>query len=188
MVDSMPFRAFIAIDIAPTKELLAFRAALDAVGSGLRTVGEESTHVTLKFFGDVSEDAVPGIEQCMRSAVADVKKFEVVVRGAGVFPSRSKARVVWAGLEGAEPMALMSARLEDCLEPLGYAKEGREFRPHLTLARVKDPRTSSAAAQVADGFENVEFGRQAVGEILLKKSVLSQKGPTYSTVLTVPLG
>ncbi len=184
----MPFRAFIAVDIVPTKELLEFRSALDRVGKGLKTIGEESTHVTLKFLGDVQDDQVPGIEQCMRSAAAAVKSFDVVVKGAGVFPSRNRARVVWAGLEGAEPMALMADRLENCLEPLGFPKEGREFKPHLTLARVKDMRASMPAAEVADRFSDVEFGRQAVGELLLKKSVLSQKGPTYSTVLSVPLG
>ncbi|MDD1769505.1 MAG: RNA 2',3'-cyclic phosphodiesterase [Methanomassiliicoccales archaeon] len=183
----MPFRAFIAIDISSTKELLAFHAALESVGKGLKTVGEGSTHVTLKFLGEVNEDAVRSIEECMKAASIDVKRFEVTVKGAGVFPSRSKARVVWTGMEGAEPMGLMAARLEDCLEPLGFPKEGREFRPHLTLARVKDPRMSSAAAQVADDFKDTEFGRQIVSELLLKKSVLSQKGPSYSTVLSVPL-
>jgi 2'-5' RNA ligase len=183
----MPFRAFVAIDISPSRELLAFHTALDAIGKGLKTVGEESTHVTLKFLGDVNEDAVPAIEECIKAAAFDVKPFEVTIKGAGVFPSRSKARVVWAGLEGAESMALMTSRLEDCLEPLGFPKEGREFRPHLTLARVKDPRTSSAAADVAEGFKDTEFGRQVVGELLLKRSVLSPKGPTYSTVLSVEL-
>jgi len=184
----MSFRAFIAVDISTTKELLAFHAALDAVGRGLKTVSEDSTHVTLKFLGEVNDDAVPSIEQCMKSATIGVKEFEVVLRGAGVFPSRSKARVVWAGMEGAEAMALMANRLEDCLAPLGFPKEAREFRPHLTLARVKDPRVSSAAADVAENYKGIEFGRQVVNEILLKKSVLSQKGPTYSTVLRVPLG
>lgn len=183
----MTFRAFIAIDISASKELLAFHVALDEVGKGLKTVGEESTHVTLKFLGDVDENAVPAIEECMKAAAFGVKPFEVSVKGAGVFPTKSKARVVWAGLEGAEPMAVMADRLEGCLESLGFPKEGREFRPHLTLARVKDPRTSSAAAEVADRFNGIEFSRQVVGELLLKKSVLSHKGPTYSTVLSVKL-
>ncbi|MGD1060412.1 MAG: RNA 2',3'-cyclic phosphodiesterase [Methanomassiliicoccales archaeon] len=183
----MSIRAFIAVDISPTRELLSFHAALDAVGKGLKTVGEDSTHVTLKFLGEVGEDRLPSIEECMKAAAVDVRPFEVVVKGAGVFPSRSKARVVWAGLEGAEPMALMVARLEDCLELLGFPKEGRDFMPHLTLARVKDPRVSSRAAAIADGLKEVEFGRQLVSEILLKKSVLSSRGPTYSNVLSVSL-
>ena len=184
----MSFRAFVAIDITPTKDLLAFHSAFDEVGKGLKTVGEESTHVTLKFLGEVDEGRVPAIEQCMRSAAVGVKAFEVVVKGAGVFPSRSKARVVWAGLEGADAMILMAGRMEECLEPLGFPKEGREFRPHLTLARVKDPKASTRASQVADRFKETEFGRQVVAEIVLKKSVLSQRGPTYLTVLSVPLG
>jgi len=150
-------------------------------------VNVEQLHVTLKFLGPTDESLVPNIVEAMRSATKGVKPFEMSLAGSGVFPSRSNARVVWAGLEGADPLGAMAARLEDSLAVLGFHKEDRPFRPHLTMARVKDPRASLAAAEVAEEFAKVDFGSETVQSILLKKSVLSPIGPTYSTVVEVRL-
>jgi 2'-5' RNA ligase len=90
-------------------------------------------------------------------------------------------------MEGAEPLGSMASRLEAALQPLGFEPEGRPFKPHLTLARVKDPRASGAVVRLVEKYAPGEFGSVDVKSILLKKSVLSPKGPTYTTVLTSPL-
>lgn len=184
----MRFRAFIAVDIDPLPPLLDFNRELMDVGRGLKPVEMESVHITLKFLGDIDDALVPRIVECMRSSATGISPFEIRVQGSGVFPSRSNAKVVWAGLEGAEPLRLMTQRLESCLEPLGFPNEDREFKAHLTMARVKDPRASADAARVADLYKEIEFGTQPVRELRLKKSVLSPRGPTYSDVATVLLG
>lgn len=95
--------------------------------------------------------------------------------------------MVWAGLKGAEPMAHIASHLERSLEPLGFAPEAREFKAHLTLARVKDPSAATDARRIAESYSQAEFGRATITEIFLKKSVLRPQGPEYSTVLSVKL-
>ncbi|MDD1756119.1 MAG: RNA 2',3'-cyclic phosphodiesterase [Methanomassiliicoccales archaeon] len=182
----MSFRAFIAVDLAPLPALEPFLKDLMGV-RGLKPVDAANLHVTLKFLGDVEETKVKGLEAAIRASSEGVAPFEVEVVGSGVFPPRGSARVVWAGLMGAEPLASISARLEKALEPLGFAPEGRGFKPHLTLARVKDPLASSTVRSIATSYETTKFGAKGVAEVLLKRSVLRPQGPEYSTVVSVPL-
>jgi len=180
------FRAFIAVELAPLPGLEPFLRELSTV-RGLKPVDANALHVTLKFLGDVEESLVPRLGEAMRASSEGIAPFEVEVAGSGVFPPKGGARVVWAGLLGAEPMATMAARLERSLEPMGFAPEGRDFKPHLTLARVKDPAASGQARGIAESYDSMIFGVKGVTEVLLKKSVLRPQGPEYSTVLTIPL-
>ena len=181
-----PFRAFIAVDLAPLPALDAFLRELASM-KGLKPVDPTNLHVTLKFLGDTDDSLIPRIESAMRSSCEGIPPFEVEVMGSGVFPPKGSARVVWVGLKGAEPLATIASRLERSLEPLGFAPEGRAFRPHLTLARVKDPSASSRARDLAASYEPARFGAKGVSEVQLKKSVLRPQGPEYSTVVSVPL-
>ena len=183
----MAFRAFIAIEMEDTKNLSDLHRDLMNVGQGLKPVDLDQVHVTLKFLGDVAEDLVPKIQSAMESAVEGISPFQYRLRGAGSFPPRGPAKVIWVGMEDAEPMSRIAERLEEGLEPLGFAREDRPFRPHVTLARVKAPSAAFAAKQVADRYRSADFGPRNVDSIKLKKSVLTRYGPEYSTVLSVPL-
>lgn len=180
------FRAFIAVDLAPLPSLEPFLRDLARV-KGLKPVEPHALHVTLKFLGDVEEALVGSIGKTIEGSCQGIAPFQVEVTGSGTFPPKGGARVVWAGLKGAEPMATIAARLESSLEPLGFAPEGRGFKPHLTLARVKDASASNQTRAIAMDYEASAFGSKMVDEVLLKKSVLRPQGPEYSTVMSVEL-
>jgi 2'-5' RNA ligase len=55
------------------------------------------------------------------------------------------------------------------------------------LARVKDTRASGPAITLAEKYATADFGSVTVDRVLLKKSVLSPRGPTYTTILTLSL-
>jgi RNA 2',3'-cyclic 3'-phosphodiesterase len=186
-VKVMPtFRAFIAVDLAPLPSLEPFLNDLNKV-KGLRPVDPSALHVTLKFLGDVEEPIIGDIGKAIEGSCQGISPFRVEIKGSGAFPPKGGARVVWAGLEGAEALATIAARLESALEPLGFAPEGRGFKPHLTLARVKDTSASNQARAIAMNYMATAFGSKMVTEVLLKKSVLRPQGPDYSTVLTFQL-
>lgn len=180
------FRAFIAIDLAPLLGLESFLRDLTGI-NGLKPVDAANLHITLKFLGDVEESLVPRIGEVIKSCCEGIIPFQVEVVGSGVFPPKGGARVVWADLRGSEPMAIIAERLEKGLEPLGFPPEGRSFKSHLTLARVKDPKASNQARAIASTYQSTRFGSKDVTEVLLKKSVLRPQGPEYSTVLSVKL-
>jgi 2'-5' RNA ligase len=183
----MSFRAFIAVDVDRTSSMAEFHKDLMNIGPGLKPVDLGSVHITLKFLGETDESLVPKIGEAMERAVRGTPTFTIKMSKAGAFPSRPPIRVVWVGLKGAEPLAMMAKGLEEDLAAIGFSKEERPFSPHLTLARVKDPRASYAATKLVERFRDQEFGEQPINSIKLKRSVLSRAGPEYSTVLDVPL-
>ncbi|MFA5312729.1 MAG: RNA 2',3'-cyclic phosphodiesterase [Methanomassiliicoccales archaeon] len=183
----MAFRAFIAAEIVPSDRLKGLLAELGDVGQGLKPVEVENVHVTLKFLGDAEEAQVPKIVEFMGSSVAGIPPFTISLRDTGYFPPRGPARTIWVGIEGAGPIAMIAARLEESLADIGFVPEGREFKAHLTIARVKDNRGAFAAEQVTRKNRSVDFGSQLVDSIKLKRSVLGRFGPTYSDVAEVRL-
>ena len=175
------------MDIEPRPGLARFHDDLMGVGPGLKPVDLGAVHITLKFLGDTDEGLIPDIEAVMRQAVLGIPAFSLRLTNVGSFPHRPPIRVIWIGLKGAEPLARMAQMLEQGLANIGFAKEDRPFSPHLTMARVKDPRASFASEKMVERYRDQDFGEQSVSSIKLKKSVLSRSGPEYSTVLEVPL-
>ena len=93
--------------------------------------------------------------------------------------------MVWVGMYGAEPLIQIVKVLEDECARLGFEREDRPFSPHLTVGRMKDSRGTEHVKGIIERFKDHDFGVRPVKTIRLKKSVLSPKGPTYTTVAEV---
>lgn len=181
----MKFRAFIAADIEPNDTLRDILAQLRRTGANLKIVRPELLHVTLKFLGDAEEDLVDEIVTRMEDAVKDAHPFTVQLAGLGAFPSLSNIRVVWVGIEDSDILAAIAERLEDSLGGLGFERDQRGFKPHLTIARARNPAGMGAVQGILKEKAASDFGRYPIECIRLKKSVLGPQGPTYSDVREV---
>lgn len=174
-------RSFIAIEIN-NEQILAALEELRKVKADLRPVGEQNLHLTLKFLGEIQEGDVEKIHAAMCSAFDAFGAFEVSLRGIGVFPSLSYARVVWIGFEkGREKLIDMQRALDEELGKLGFGRE-KKFEPHLTIARVKSPLGKEELKKFVLARKESEFGSAAVEKIELKKSVLTPRGAIYTTL------
>jgi 2'-5' RNA ligase len=109
--------------------------------------------------------------------------FTVQIKGVGVFPSLSYPRVVWAGItEGADQLRDVFNQIEPRLRALSFAPDPKGFSPHLTIARVRSARNKPQLADFITKNASHEFGTIKAECLRLKKSALSPKGPTYSTL------
>lgn len=178
----MSFRAFIAADVEATPRLMDLKRSLGETGAQLKLVDLENIHLTLKFLGDTDESLVEEIAGIMRAAVEGVEPFTMEIRGTGVFPNPNYMKVLWVGLENAQPLVAMAKRIDSEVSRLGFKREKKGFHPHITVARVKGPRRKNQVQQILRDYQDEVFGTQEVDRIRLKKSVLSREGPTYSTV------
>jgi 2'-5' RNA ligase len=179
---NMTFRAFISVDLEPQPKLIEFWESLKGTNAPLKLVNLDIIHMTLKFLGDTEERFIEDIERIMIESIQDVRSFEVKLKGTGAFPNLNYMKVVWVGLEGAEPLISISKTLDRDISRLGFKKEKRGFQPHVTVARVKGPRNKDVLADVINDYKDVEFGVKRVDCLRLKKSVLHREGPIYSTV------
>jgi 2'-5' RNA ligase len=178
----MSFRAFISIDLARIQEVEDLIVALKNADPTLKVVDPGQIHITLKFLGETSESKVPGIVEAMREAAQGIEPFAVPLRSTGAFPSKNRIRVVWVGLNDTMPMGTMATRLDESLAQQGFDRERRPFAPHLTVARTRTETSNPSVRQIIDTNAQNDFGTVYVDRIRLKKSVLTQCGPQYSTV------
>jgi RNA 2',3'-cyclic 3'-phosphodiesterase len=148
-------------------------------------VGPDNFHLTLKFLGGVEAARLDAIAAALADAAATCGPFDLGVGDLGAFPSRTRPRVLWAGIDdGAAAAATLASRLDVVLAPLGLPPEGRAFSAHVTLGRVRAPRPNPRLAQALSGGA---FGRQRVDRLSLMRSELSPRGARYTELVAVPL-
>jgi RNA 2',3'-cyclic 3'-phosphodiesterase len=187
-------RAFIAIELTPEVKT-ALKLVQDRLKSGGRAsvkwTDPESTHLTLKFLGDVDAGMKENITSAISEASRDIHPFRLRVQGLGVFPNGRRVRVVWVGLTGdLDKLDELQIKIETNVNPLGFSTEARAFSPHLTLGRVREEAPLEERTSVGQLVANTPF---EAGEILDVKSVhlvrsqLTPRGAIYTIVSSVEL-
>ncbi|ADV64893.1 2'-5' RNA ligase [Desulfurococcus mucosus DSM 2162] len=177
-------RSFIAIEVKNRdvlRRLIEARDRVAGVGVDLKPVEDENIHLTLRFIGEVPRSTVE--EVCGIVTGISFKPFEMHVKGIGGFPSLERPRVIWAGIEeGAGELLELYRVVEAGLRRLGVKPEREEFTPHITLARVKGYRGLEKLVKVLLEMRDMDFGYTPVDEVIVKKSVLTPRGPIYSNI------
>lgn len=156
----------------------------------LKWVETENLHLTLKFLGEVPEQTVDRVQPVLKDTAKGQSPFEISVEGLGMYPHAKQPRVVWLGIQGAQPLALLHERLDSALAGIGLVKDNRPFNPHLTLARVRqrtDRETAHRIGETLSAFKVDSLGRFWVSEVHLIESQLTPQGPIYTTRFTAPL-
>ncbi len=175
-------RTFIAVEL-PDR----FVPEIERIGSilkspGIKLVEPELVHITLKFLGAVPEDKIEPIASALSQI--NCEPFEAEIKGVGVFPKPGYIRVIWLGSEG--KFDVLHNEVERVLSPFKFEKE-KNFSPHATLARVKQPGAKSEILEKIRQLENIDLGTMNVDHISLKKSTLTPKGPIYETLREIKL-
>ena len=184
-------RLFFAIELPDDVQDLLDEATLGlrAEAPELAWVDREKRHLTLKFLGDVAEDALPRLTTAAECAAAAHGPLEMSVREVGAFPNFRRARVVWIGVEQERRLELLHHDLELACETEGFEVEGRPFRPHITLARVRSPLPVDRMKAFARVARSVRVRASVLVErITLFESTLAPSGARYRCVHSATLG
>lgn len=187
-------RLFLALDlsIAVAERMVLIQEELARVlpkEASARLVAPENIHVTLKFIGEVDALMVPVIATRITEVTRPLFPFEFRCIGAGCFPSNEAAQIVWAGLDdqGAEVMGLLHQTFENELENVGISPDPREYRPHVTLARLRAERAVDVTGFI-ETLSDVDLGVNYVRDVILFASELTKDGPVYRVVQRFALG
>jgi 2'-5' RNA ligase len=159
-------------------EELRERVAVRAPRARVRWVPGDQLHVTVRFIGEANETQADSIATVLAPTLP-LDRFQLVFRGLGVFPERGVPRVFWAGIAaGVEQLAAVEAEVTERLEACGIAPDSRAYRPHITLARVKDA-GGLRVRGLFDGLADRAFGLSPVDAITLFESRQSSDGSVY---------
>ena len=182
-------RAFVAVRIDPNvaQKISEVQSQLKRSLSGIRWVGPENLHFTLKFLGPVGEEQIAVVADALEQALGLFPPFSILARGVGVFPDIRKPRVLWVGLEG-DSLAPLAAGVEAALEPIGFAREKRGFKAHLTIGRWRnfDGRAESIKREIGR-WKEYDFGQSWVEEVIFFESILKTEGAVYHPLRVIRL-
>lgn len=148
----------------------------------------EKLHITLKFLGDVEPARVEALSGAAARAVSNIEPFELSVNEPGSFPPKGEPRVLWLGIVDASGrLAVMQRALETECAAVGFPREPRAFKPHLTLARIRSPQ---GARELAASHRETPFEPQRfkVTELVLMRSELGPSGSRYTPLSRHALG
>jgi 2'-5' RNA ligase len=184
-------RLFFAIELGDrVLDLLDSQTApLRAEAPDLAWTSREQRHLTLKFLGDVPDDAHARLIEAAERIAARQRRLEMSIGGIGAFPNFRRARVVWIGVEQEPRLELLHHDLEVACEESGFEVEGRPFRPHITLARIRTPLDVERARSMARVARSVRVHTtELVERITLFESTLAPSGARYRRVHAATLG
>ena len=165
-------RLFIAIDFNELKDY--FLELQQKLPKNAKLSLVKSFHLTLKFLGEVppnkAEEAIAILKKIK------FEKFDACLNSVGIFPTENYIRVVWVGLRPEEKILGLQKQIDDSLK--GLFRKEKDFKAHITLARVKFPEDKKQFVEEIKKIE-VESKKIELKDFRLVKSTLSPKGPIY---------
>jgi len=177
-------RIFIAAKVEPGETLLqmisSFKNGLS--NDNVKWTKPDNIHITLLFLGDTEEEKIKVISIMLKERCEGTGKFELIIKGSGVFKNLNDPRVLWTGIEPSFELEHLNDLIVNGLKNTGVKIEDRPFKPHLTLGRIKTLKDKNILKSLLDNYQNSEIQKVPVGEVILYESILLQTGPVYQPI------
>jgi len=184
-------RTFVALPISPAlaEALETWLNQGQMRHRGIAWNKPEQWHFTLAFLGEIPEISVNWAVRACRAVAEVTAPFSFCLGEPGTFPPRGAARVLWLGLaQGAEAMTDLQGHLAERLHEAGLTLEARDFRPHLTLGRVKPGAVINREQWLAQDTSAWRPLLVKAGEIQVMRSDLQPGGAQHTVLAACPLG
>lgn len=189
-------RVFIALDIPQNaKDVLSetIRQLRSVIPNGVRWVDPQGIHLTLKFLGNVEASVVDDLLTAMKTASENYQgpRFSLTLSGLGLFPNDRRPPVLWAGTDGdLDSLGALQSLVDEAVSRLGFSREKRPFRPHLTIGRVQDGVPQGARHFIGEAVVKTQLPPIPAWEVdtmHLIRSTLTLQGAIYTSLGTVAL-
>ncbi len=163
------------------------RASLAGVCAGLdgaRWVKPENLHMTLRFIGEVGGAEAGDIDAALGTINAPA--FQLQCQGLGHFGKAAKVRALWAGLTPSDALSHLQEKIESAVARAGYGAEGRKFKPHITLVRIRGrpPKNLGDYMAAHGAFTTAPF---SINAFTLFESHMGHGGSHYVPISEYPL-
>lgn len=148
-----------------------------------------SIHLTVTFLGDIGESLVEPLRAAVHHVVSTEVPIAIPMDRVGAFPNLQQPRVLWVGPQAswertsdAQRLTEVCRRIEAACEALGILSDGKPFRAHLTVARVREgERTAGQILATCELLQApITLGTLAMDSVVLMKSELRPSGSLYT--------
>ena len=185
-------RAFLAID--PPEDILQAMSRLQEklkreISGRISWTKPQGQHLTLKFFGDISTEDVKNICSAVQNRVTSEPSLSLKIEKLGVFPGARRPLVVWCGVTGdVEKLSVLQKQLDSDFAGIGFPRENRPFRAHLTIGRIKDPSGLTGISEALTKYNAFAAGEFVCKKLILFQSRLTPQGAIYTKLAEFALG
>ena len=169
-------RLFIAVEIPEDikKYLVELQNKIESNEVKIKYVKKEGMHLTLKFLGEVQQEKVDEIKRELGKI--KFKPFSLNLDSIRVFSNEKYIRVIWVGLKPEDDINKLQKEIDDILNK--WFKKEKDFKAHLTLARVKYVENKEIFMQELKKIK-VESKKIEIKNFKLINSKLGREGPVY---------
>ena len=171
-------QVFIALKLAPeiAQELAALGAGV--AGAGIRRIAVADIHLTL--VPPWNESAVANVVDRLTRIAASQRPFDLIFKHVAYGPNPRRPRLLWAECAASNELTGLYAALLAAFE----RTQERPFRPHVTLARIRDH--SRAAARQHPIDRELALSQRVMSVELMQSPPPGAFG--YTVLASVPLG
>lgn len=173
-----PVRVFVALRIAPeiARELAQHGRGLEQLS--VRIAPPDDIHLTL--VPPWNEALIPDAVEKLRRVADRFVPFDLAFRHIGYGPEPRRPRLLWAECAVGAEIAELRAAL---LQAFGETDE-RPFRPHVTLARIRNKGRTIARAHPID--QDIALTQRVESVELMQSPLPGESG--YKVLASLPLG
>lgn len=150
----------------------------------IRWTPTENFHVTLVFLGGTQEDKIPEVEGVMQEVASQHPPFSLKISDVGAFPDEFRSRVLWFGVQNSKALRALQGELSQKFQDKKYPMESREYSPHLTIGRLRNPHKTK---DLTSPFVRKKIAKILIQNIVLYESVGSAPFPVYKALKTFSL-
>lgn len=183
-------RLFIAISLPKAQKEMLFHRSEDLAEhwSFKKWVHPSDYHLTLRFLGACTFHRAREVRQALKESSPGWQPFRLRIDGIGLFGVPTRPRILWAGVGGdLEALHRLYTDVARAVEPLGFEREKRPYRPHITLAkkyRFNDFPYQRMNGEFQPDFDQYEW---MVEELVLFETHL-YRSPMYQPMAVFQLG
>lgn len=184
---------FVAL-VPPVEAVEHLDAFLDVRRSAadFRWADPSQLHVTLAFLASVPDRSLDDLVERLERAARRRAPITTRIAGGGAFPNATRARVLWAGLEldeaGRTEVDRMATGARAAASKAGIEVDGQRFRPHLTVARMKQPGEVSDWVRLLDSYSGPPWTADEVSLIASHLGEGPRRRPRYELVEAFRVG
>lgn len=188
MVNSDKLRLFIGIKINPSGEVISAINKLqqNLTDANIKWVNKENYHITLKFLGETPEYYINSIDLIIQQSLFKIREFHIGLNGCDIF-GKNAPHTIWIGLQKTETLIELQTSLNKSLSELGFEAEIRNYKPHLTIGRIKHLKSIPELNKLISKTSMNINEKHEIKQVELIQSTLQPSGSTYKTIKSYKL-
>ena len=147
-------------------------------------VAYENYHLTLRFLGECDNNLLDDV--CLALSQIRTCSFALQLQGVNHFKKKGVVKSLWVGIVKNPSLTALKTEIDTMLQNINIKEERRAFYPHVTLAKLSNPRLSEVTffEQMNNLYCSKKF---PTNYLTIFESCSLKGGSTYQPLIKIPL-